>query len=79
MIAFDILYCVNGQLVVNVFLILLLILTEIGDRFVVFKNKTGKELTDLYNEGIYSELSGNTGFNIMESKLQSLLICMDTD
>ena len=52
----------------------MLILTEIGDRLVVFKNKTGKELTDLYNEGIYSELPGNTGFNIMESKLQSLLI-----
>ena len=52
--AFDILYCVNGQLDVNVFLILLFIFTDIGDRFVVFKKRTGKELTVLYDEGIYS-------------------------
>ena len=79
MIAFDILYFFNAQLYVNVFLILLFIFTEIGDTFVVFKNRTGKELTVLYNEGIYSELPGNMGFNIMESKLQSLLILIYTD
>jgi hypothetical protein len=32
----------------------LFIFTDIGDRFVVFKKRTGKELTVLYDEGIYS-------------------------
>ena len=44
---FDILYYINGQLDVNIFVILLLIDTEIGDWFVEFINKTGKELTNL--------------------------------
>lgn len=52
--ALDILYCDKWQLEVNKLIILLLISTEIGEVPVVFRIRTGRELTALYAVGICS-------------------------
>jgi hypothetical protein len=52
----------------------LLISTERGEEaVVVFKNKTGRELTVLYAVGIYSWFPGSVGLMKMESRPQSFM------
>jgi len=51
----------------------LLISTERGEAVVVFKNKTGRELTVLYAVGIYSWFPGSVGLMKMESRPQSFM------